>query len=241
MDISIWESFNTFFRSTGRLVYGFIGGASAIATGATLSMREIYFTNIPIWAWFIAFGAVLLFPSFMAFHKVNKRLKRIELAKPHLVFKQIDNVSPPGYAEPRYTRVYFANEPRSELEGIVAQKVIAHLHFYDENKQKCLCYIIGRWSEAATTNQIDFEPNGLPHILDIVLKFTNEDVCFLWRNEAPLRPTNVSALRDGGRELPPGTFYIKVNLKGRNTDEVFWLKLANNGKGQRVKLSYEEG
>ena len=155
-----------------------------------------------------------------------------------MVFKRIDSVSPLGYGEPLYTRAYFANEPRSELEGVVAQKVLAHLHFYNENKQERLRYIIGRWSETVET--IDFEPNGLPHILDIVIKHADDDVCCLWSNEPPVSIINTSDSRDEGRTLSPGTYYVKVNLKGRKTNEVFWFKLVNHGKGKgKVELSYE--
>lgn len=242
----MWGHIKNYAETLGKWGWGLVAqgifGGGQVYLAITGSQWDV----IPMWGWLTMLITGLVIAPFVAFYKVNKKLMEIKLARPHLVFKHITHISPPDYGEPIYTRVYFANNPRSELEGVVAQKVVAHLHFCDKNKQKCL-HIIGRWSDTeeipdgGTTNQIDFEPNGLPRILGIIFKYTDKDVRCLWGDESPIRLTNASNLRDEGRELPPGTFYIKVNLKGRNTAKVFWFKLANNGKGQRVKLSYEEG
>lgn len=147
---------------------------------------------------------------------------------------------------PVFSHAIFANDPLNSRQGITAEKVVAHLEFYDDAKINIypLFSMIGRWSETperaqvgsrvVETNQIDIAPNALPRALDIVLKYDTEDDCYGLNNDTPQR--SPLGWRDVDRKLPLGSYKVKIRLRGSNLDQSFWLSLMNAGAGERITL-----
>lgn len=210
------------------------------------------FTGIPSWVWFqVAFIFLIIIP-FIAYHKLRMKMPK----ETHLVWsgKGWENVKAPLYSyihgfapqvigEPVFSHAIFANDPEDSRKGITAEKVVAHLEILNDS-QEVLFTMIGRWSETperaqvgarvVDTTQIDIAPNAMPRALDIILKYDDEDNCYGLNNETPQRDSH---WRDKSRELPPGSYIVKIRLRGNNIDQEFWLDLVNEGAGREVSLS----
>ena len=148
---------------------------------------------------------------------------------------------------PVFSHALFANDPIDSQRGITAEKVVAHLDFYNQDRSCLLFKMVGRWSEAperaqvgsrvVETNQIDIAPNAMPRALDIVLKYDDEDDCYGLNNETPQRAP--SGWRDISRVLSPGFYSVKIRLRGNNLDQCFWLDFENKGINNRIVLKPE--
>jgi hypothetical protein len=206
--------------------------------------------NILLWGiiiYFIGSAAII--------GQLTFRLHKIEHKKPvmKLATEFWNNVEAPIrnvvtgqiMGKPVFTHAVFVNDPKNSTEGAVAEKVIAHIEFYDVSMTKLLFpSMVGRWSETperaqigervVDTNQIDLPPNAMPRNLDVVLKYDEEICCYGLNNETPSRaPTD---WRDSNRKLTAGEYAVKIRLRGNNVEETFWLKLENGGADHRINL-----
>jgi len=187
-----------------------------------------------------------------------QRVRQYENKKPNMCLRNSENVKVPLYftdpvdnirkviGEPTFTRAIFANDPKSPKKGAVAEKVVAHIDFYDYSRKESLFSMVGRWAETPEraqvgvrvieTNQIDIAPNAMPRSLDVVLKYDDEVACYGLNNETPIRVLPGSGWRDIERKLDLGIYAVQIRLRGTNVDEVFWFELTNSGKGSKVEL-----
>ncbi len=230
---------------------------SAINTYSNITGNPIaIFQVIPTWGWLTLLILGLVITPFFAFHKIRERLDRLENKRPCMRFVSSENVKTPLWGnvreirmvigEPRFTHAIFANDPKSSIKGSTAERVVAHLDFYDKSRSQLMFSLTGRWAdtpERATvglhvvdTNQINIAPNAMPRYLDVVLKYDDEDECYGLNNETPVRATAGPGWRDETRKLEPATYAVKIRLRGLNLDDVFWFSLVNPGKSSEVEL-----
>ncbi|MGC9974727.1 MAG: hypothetical protein ABSC36_04985, partial [Gaiellaceae bacterium] len=81
----------------------------------------------------------------------------------------------------QHARVFVANDPPSGRQGVLAWQVTAQITF-ERDGSPIISEMVGRWAEkkqhgetghlglTLESAQLDIEPNGLPHSLDIAMK-----------------------------------------------------------------------
>ncbi len=197
---------------------------------------------------FIIFGI----SSFIVFGQMIIRIRHLEKLRPRIILVKTENVfgnvvtRRTGQTDirerPWFARVQFANDPKSSLQGAEAD-IVGHIEFYDNSRQRCFFTMIGRWAEtkeiadgavAIEIDQIKLPPTGRPYIMDIGLKYHEEEEFYGYNNETPRKAT--VGFRDNDRKLPAGEYTIKVRLRGVGVDKEFWFILQNPGKDKEVEL-----
>jgi hypothetical protein len=165
----------------------------------------------------------------------KKRIEGLEAAKANMVVKVVENrkgdvVSHMGadddgmggeifvHGHPWFTRVHIANDPSDCIEAVEVE-VAAHIGFYDSSDKLCFPSMIGRWAETLEIaqggqpieiEQLRIPPTGRPYILDIGLKYHDEDEFYGYNNDTPRKST--VGFRDGERALGKGNYRVKVEL-----------------------------
>jgi hypothetical protein len=205
----------------------------------------------PLFLFWLLLTLGILVAVVLTFHELRVKATR----ETSLVFSGVgwENVQAPlmnsatgqVIGTPVFTHAIFSNDPEDSRRGVTAEKVVAHLEFSEFESRRILFKMIGRWSETperaqvgarvVETNQIDIAPNAMPRTLDIVIKYDDEDDCYGLNNDTPNRAPR--GWRDEGRKLPPGSYSVKIRLRGNNIDQEFWLGLKNEGVGKRIWLS----
>jgi hypothetical protein len=143
-----------------------------------------------------------------------------------------------------FVRVFVANDPPAGAVGAVAEKVFANVAFVAVKGDTAL-EMLARWAEApqrAQTGhvgislddaQLDIEPNGLAHPLDIAMK-RRGDICFYAVNSENSAATEFCLPK---HELTYPEYIVRVSLRGSNTDEVVGeFILRNEGFGGTISL-----
>jgi hypothetical protein len=116
----------------------------------------------------------------------NERAPLVNMATGHVI------------GTPDFTHAIFANDPPTSTRGAIAERVVAHVEFFDASRSNLIFpAMVGRWSETperaqvgprvVETNQIDIAPNAMPRRLDIVLKYQAEADCYGLNNDTPQR------------------------------------------------------
>ena len=147
---------------------------------------------------------------------------------------------------PRFYRILFANDPDKRQSANEALDVRAEIKFYDAtSKQPIFTEIEGRWSDTErpgtegfkpiSSNRVAMPPNGQPFLLDIVMKYDEDNECYAHNNESPHR--TAGDFRDKERGLVAGEYDVEVWIRGSNVDESFWFHLVNQGKDKQAVLT----
>lgn len=147
---------------------------------------------------------------------------------------------------PRFYRILFANDPDKGQPANKALDVRAEIKFYDAtSKQPIFTEIEGRWSDTErpgtegfkpiSSNRVVMPPNGQPFLLDIIMKYDEDEECYAHNNESPHR--TAGDFRDRERVLVAGEYDVEVWIRGSNVDESFWFHLVNQGKDKQVELT----
>jgi hypothetical protein len=136
----------------------------------------------------------------------------------------------------QFARVGIKNDPPPDSKGVKAEKVVAHITF-ERNGSAVIHEILGRWSETeqrAETGrigiflenaQLDIDPNGLRHPLDIAMKAPDDSSCYAYNEDN----SNLADLRLPIHELVGEEFTVHVRLRGASTDEISASFLLENG------------
>jgi hypothetical protein len=246
----VWESIKEYFIAVVR--WWWVVTISTTVGGITFAFNLLGGATVPVWVWIALAIMGLFIAQFLAFHKIQTELGKIKNSCPNITFIDTENVLGDVVSKqagriisrenPWFTRIKIANSPESTLQAVSAV-IAAHITFYDSSGNKCFPTMIGRWAETPEIAQgaqpIEIEqptipPTGRPYILDIGLKYHDEDEFYGYNNETPRRST--VGFRDKGRQLNPDAYSVEVKLKGADVDEAFWFDLINNGKGQEVEF-----
>jgi len=184
---------------------------------------------------------------------LSEKLHAVENAHPNITLVRTENILGDvitrsagkivSHERPYFTRIQTANDPKSSVQAVNA-KIAAHITFYDGSWNKCFPTMIGRWAETTEIAQggqpIEIEqpelpPTGRPYILDIGLKYRDENEFYAYNNETPRKST--VGFRDKDRQLNPNTYSVEVKLKGAGVDKAFWFELSNSGRGKEVDFN----
>ena len=182
--------------------------------------------------------------------ELQSKLDGIKNARPNIVLFKTENFPNPIrniatgeiLGEPWFARVQFANDPLYQIQMVEASKVVGHVGIYGQAGQH-LYNMIGRWAETKEIavggqpieiDSIDIPANGRPYPMDIGLKYREDEEFYGYNNDNPrLAPID---WRDRQKQLPAGTYSVRVRLRGNNVDKEFWFNLTNKGKGENVEL-----
>lgn len=147
-----------------------------------------------------------------------------------------------------FAHVVFENQKRLHRDTRTAERVVAHIVFYDTKDKDILNRdFIGRWGNSIkqpkTREDLDVEennhwvdmfPNGTRYELDIVMKHKSETNVFAFNNTSYWYPEfrGIENILDGNE------FVVKVTLRGSNIDpKEFKFRLVNNGKNNNLDIS----
>ncbi|MBI2852555.1 MAG: hypothetical protein HYX84_05600 [Chloroflexi bacterium] len=246
------KSFKEYFAAFGK--WGFALAVFVIGDAIGIVQSFVRDWWLPQWGWWLILVGVLLLTPFYAFHKL--RMKRDELqnqldgiknARPHIEFDTL--VAPETLKDARtgtvvgipiLAKLLVTNKPISTLDRVDAPNVAAHIEFFGEN-QALFPLMVGRWAntqhqyQGALPNQvaqITLHPNGLPEPLLIALKYTDEGLAY----GLNVDNEKMAGWRDPNKNIPVGTWRVKVHLQGINVEELAWLTITNNGSGTNLEL-----
>jgi hypothetical protein len=141
----------------------------------------------------------------------------------------------------RFARVRVVNEPRPGARGIRADRVAATLDFMKPDGTPILPGIAGRWAETiqrAETGrlglsleeaQLDIDPNGLSHPLDIAMKRQDDEFVYAYNFEN----SHAEDLALPKHEISePCPIHVRVTLRPANGDAVVGRFLDQRGEGR---------
>lgn len=213
--------------------------------------------SFPTWLWILLFGIAFIIVPFIVFHKLRLRLDELQSeldgiknARPNIALIKTENSSRPIrnvktgeiLGTPWFARVQFANNSLSQTQMVEASKVVGHISIYEQTGQH-LYDMIGRWAETKEVatggrpieiDSLDIPANGRPYPMDIVMKYPEDEEFYGYNNDNPrLAPID---WRDSQKQLPAGTYSVRVRLRGNNVDKEFWFDLINKGRGENVEL-----
>jgi len=182
--------------------------------------------------------------------------------RPYLVFSGVDNAQASvvtGVLQPTgttvlmrhvnvlhdFVRVNVANDPPAGIIGGTAEKVVARISFVAEDGATPVHQMLGRWAETPQRMetgrvgisleevQLDIEPNGLPHPIDVAMRKPGEASCWAFNDE------NATALelRLPKHELIQPRYTVHVSIRGSNTEVFIAEFLLVNEPGSPLQLS----
>jgi hypothetical protein len=138
--------------------------------------------------------------------------------------------------------LYLINDPITITDRSSAEDVCATLSFYAANGEK-LCTAHGRWADSNAPTErgnrditeilaVRFPP-GLTRSLDIVLKYIDEDVCYIMNHES----YQYIGFKNTNKQLPPGGMVCRVELKGSYINQIISFGFLNEGINGVLKVT----
>jgi hypothetical protein len=128
----------------------------------------------------------------------------------------------------------------------MASKVVGRISFVEPDGTVAIDKMLGRWAESpqrAETGrlgisldevQLDIEPNGLPHPLDIAMKRVQDSSIYVVNDDNSAAPEFCLSKHELNRD----EYTVRVSLRGSNTDEIVAdFTLRNGGTGKSITLS----
>lgn len=140
-----------------------------------------------------------------------------------------------------------ANEPPADFPGLTAEKTAATISIFDDEGNPLIDRKLGRWSASKQAHERDrigyaldhlaedIDPNGIPHPLDVAMKYPNDEDCFFYNDD------NNDALdgRLAVHRLCGSWFRVEITVRpakgGVPVTESFVL--TNAGSGGEIKLA----
>lgn len=144
-----------------------------------------------------------------------------------------------------FVRVSVANDPPPGIVGATAEKVVARVSFIADDGSIPVHQMLGRWAETPQRMetgrvgisleevQLDIEPNGLPHPVDIGMRNPGGTSCWAFNDE------NSAALdlQLPKHELIQTRYLIRVSIRGSNTETISADFVLTNEPGSPLRLS----
>ena len=251
------------FKSAGFLLWGVVKRIYVWAPALLLDpfnwYQNLLRPHLPGWApagisvpaeWSLGIFWVLLLASFCgAYHELRMRFIS---TRPNLEFLRLKTEKIPIFrrdtceGEPVFSRLGFRNLPIDISDASLADRVVAEMQFFQEDGTTPLFEhpIIGNWADAPSPSDtgsfvhhyipVDIEPNGLPRWLNVLLKYDNEEFCYVHNNEG---------LGEWGWKYEPyrigkGSFRLQVSLKGNRMSKprIFRFGFLNSGIGKPITI-----
>jgi hypothetical protein len=182
--------------------------------------------------------------------------------RPYLVFTGVDNsqasvvtglLQPTGTSvlvrhvnvQHEFVRVNVANDPPAGAVGAAAEKVVARITFTADDGSMPVHEMLGRWAETPQRMetgrvgisleevQLDIEPNGLPHPIDIAMRKPGETSCWAFNDEN----STALDLQLPTHELIQPRYLVRVSVRGSNTETVAAEFVLTNEQGSPLRLT----
>lgn len=254
----MWESLKGYITNLGK--WGWVVMAANIFTaiGAYSTITGHPIINIPTPVWLTLLIVGLLFAPFLAYHRISTKLNDICSAVPEIEIDGSPYVDTrhihsrteiegqyPLIGTPCFAHVKFCNRTKVHTAEATAEDVFAEISFYD-NEGNSILNLVGRWGDTKQPEspfeptrelaKVSFEPNGLPHELDIAMKYPEDEDCYAFDNESYFSyDWRVPRLLLKGR-----SYSVKVRLAGiPMIDRTWWLRLYNEGVGKGMKIEID--
>jgi hypothetical protein len=232
-------------------------------TGAILDVSHTL--DIPRWVWITLLSVGAIVAPFIAFHRVRlqrdasrRSYKKLTSSSPNLEMNGSPYVDTRTtvldqtlavVGSPFFAHAKFSNNPAERIPEATARDVVAEISIFNDDGHPALLEqpIYGRWGDttqpsrlAASASsrelaQVEFEPNGLPHELNLALKYPEDSNCYAFNNESYDRlDWRLPKFR-----LDGSTFHVRVKLIGQRVEKEWWFELINDGpnRGLRINIS----
>lgn len=160
---------------------------------------------------------------------------------------EAEEAAQPGtqMAGPWLTRLKLGAEPLPSPGRPGERHVAARIELRDAPGERPLFSVRGRWAVrpagmaggwvSVPAEEITMPGEGQRRALNIVLKYDEDDGCYIPNGKAP--DPAVSGGRDPETEIGPGEHCLRVVLQGDGVDEAFWFRLVNRGRGHQIRIS----
>lgn len=151
-------------------------------------------------------------------------------------------VTPTSYPRYEILQAWFENAPEFPNDQSIAKDVTVNIEFWTLPRDKILFQIHGQWAESTAPDHvgysgvkssIDILPSHIKSKLMIALKYKDDDAAY---------PFSIESLRDfpDGRNpnyiLLPGSYFLKISLRGVGINKDFPFILENPGQGESLNL-----
>jgi hypothetical protein len=140
-------------------------------------------------------------------------------------------------------QVWFENEPNDQ--SAVAEHLTATLSFLRQGGVPLFPDVQGEWALANAADNVGFGGTleRLPRLLPvgerakllIVQKRTEDDIAFAWSKGAG----EYDGRRHPSHQIPPGTYELRVRVRGIKIDRLFKFILVNPGAGGDPRITHE--
>lgn len=180
---------------------------------------------------------------------LKSQMPRVEISgKPYIDERAIVDSGGHEVGRAYFAHIKFANNPTKRAREADANRVFATIEVYSELKVTQFEFY-GRWG---TTEQpssspgivprerlpVNLEANGLPHELDLAIKYKPDKVCYAFNNDSYAAPD----WKIPEYSMNADKFFLKVQLQGEMPDiPPYWLRLYNHGTdaGMHVEIVTE--
>jgi len=238
--IDFLETWGRLLGAFAMIIYQAIANASIINPDfrlATLPTSEN--ARLIIWCLIIilmAWEILKLRSKIISFENNRPILKIYQLPEFSVLRVPPRNKLSTTSANPIVARMKFYNQPVRMSDNSIAKKVAIQLTAYDINWKPIFNPLNGIWSNEDDvmdvlnlkegSKQVDFEPNGLPHELALIMKYREDQNCYVICNEifafGDLMYPHVEINRE--------EFYLRIRLIPTNADAVeFYFLVKNHG------------
>lgn len=160
---------------------------------------------------------------------------------PHLVAKGTSDLHTNVGAD--FYHLQIANEPRGVLDRKTAEKLAGTVQICDEGGTPLAPARIHRWaasaqipgypSKADLELAIDIDPNSIPHLFDIALKYQGEADFYTHNNQSVAQ----HGYRDPHFRFGPGKYIAVIDITGRNASARFRYRIVNSGVNSKLSLT----
>lgn len=143
-----------------------------------------------------------------------------------------------------FARINVVNDPPAGSPGATAERVTATITFRADDGRHPVQGMVGRWAETPQRGetgrwgisleeaQLDVDPNGLWHPIDIAMKKPGDSSCFAFNYEN----STVADLKIPKHELNESSYLVQVTLRGSNIEPIGADYVLTNNPGVPIRL-----
>lgn len=149
------------------------------------------------------------------------------------------------YGIPTFYHVGVANKPRGQIDKQVAKMVAGMVEILSADKAQVCPPKLHRWRHSAGPAEVgksadilqsqDIQPNEIEVLLDIAMKYDDEDEFYTPTNDTVVK--GYRGWRDDRYRFAKGEYIARIRLVGSNVDRVIKCNIVNRGKGARLQIA----
>ncbi len=146
---------------------------------------------------------------------------------------------------PTFYHLRIANEPAGITDRQTAEKVAARVQISREDGTSAANERLHRWEDSPGPAEagksadrllpLDIPPSGTEYMLDIAMKYLDDDAFYTPNNETVLKAS--PDWREKDFEFPSGIYIAKIRLQGNNVDTVLKCRIVNEGSGKPLEIT----